>query len=122
MSNVSTRIISNYAKRSELFDRLNLFCKQNDLSFKILQNEPYWKIDGAYEILIELENPPVWNYGKWGEAYKFLFDQDFTIEWEPNEDICLCYYPEVEDFDSYFVIFRIPSHFFVPKPSKDIRH
>ena len=122
MSNVSARIISNGTKRNELFDRLNLFCKQNNLNLRILRNEPYWKTNGAYEMLIELESSPVWNYGKWGEAYKFLFNQDFTIEWEPNEDICLCYYPECDDLNSYFVLFHIPSEFFVPKPSKDIRH
>ena len=87
-----------------------------------IQNEPYWKIEGRKEMLIEFGPVPVWNYGKWSAAYKCLFEQDFTIEWEPNEDISLRYDPAVGDFDSYFVIFHIPSRNFVPKPSKTIRH
>lgn len=122
MSKVSARVIANDTKRNEFFERLKLFCSQNSLNFNVAQNIPYWKIDGLFEISIEIESCRVWNYGKWSEAYKFLFNQDFTIEWGLNDDISLCCYPECDNLDSYFVILHIPSDLFVPKPSKDIRH
>ena len=71
---------------------------------------------------IEIFPAPIWNCGAWRTAYKFLFEQEFTIEWGKNEDISLCFYPAYTDIDSYFVIFYIPSNNFVPKPSKTIRH
>ena len=121
-SAISIRVLSNEQKRDNLLDRLETFCKKNNLSFKILRNEPYWKIDGLFEIGIEISPAPIWNYGAWSAAYKFLFEQEFTIEWETNEDISLRFYPAYNDFESYFVIFHIPSSNFIPKPSKTIRH
>ena len=121
-STISIRVIANEKKRNELFERLQVFCGNNNLKFKISQNEPYWKIDELFEMRIEIFPAPIWNYGAWRTAYKFLFEQEFTIEWETNEDISLCFYPAYADFDSYFVIFYIPSNNFVPKPSKTIRH
>ena len=121
-SAVSIKTIATNQKRKELFERLKLFCERNNFEFRISQDEPYWKIDNLFETKIEIFPVPVWNYGKWSAAYKFLFEQDFTIEWEQNEDVSLCYYPAFDDFDSYFVIFYIPSNNFLPKPSKSIRH
>ena len=124
-SAISIRIIANEQKRDGLFERLHIFCDRNNLTYKIQQNEPYWKTDGLFEIGIEISPAPIWNYGAWRAAYKFLFEQEFTIEWEPNEDISLCSYPaydDLADLATYFVIFHIPSNNFVPKPSKTIRH
>ena len=121
-STISIRVIANEKKRNELFERLQVFCGNNNLKFKISQNEPYWKTDGLFEMEIEIFPAPIWNYGAWSTAYKFLFEQEFTIEWGTNEDISLCFYPAYTDLDSYFVIFYIPSNNFVPKPSKTIRH
>ena len=116
------RVIASELKRKELFGRLSVFCEKNNLEYRILQDEPYWKIENLFEIEVEFSPAPVWNYGRWSAAYKCLFKQDFTIEWGPNEDISLRYDPAVGDFDSYFVIFHIPSRNFIPKPSKTIRH
>ena len=121
-SAISIKVISNEQKRNRLFERLETFCEKNHLTSKITQNEPYWKIDGLFEIGIEISPAPIWNYGAWSAAYKFLFEQEFTIEWETNEDISLRFYPAYNDLDSYFVIFYIPSSNFIPKPSKTIRH
>ena len=121
-SAIFIRVISNNQKKKELFERLKIFCDKNKFQFKILQDEPYWKIENLFEIRIEFSPAPIWNYGSWSAAYKFLFEQEFTIEWDPGEDIALCHYPAFDDFDSYFVIFYIPSKNFVPKPSKTIRH
>lgn len=121
-SAISIRVIAAERKKKELFERFKTFCEENHFECRILQYEPYWKTENFFEIRIEVSPAPIWNYGKWSAAYKFLFEQDFTIEWEPNEDISLCYYPAFDDFDSYFVIFHIPSRNFVPKPSKTIRH
>ena len=121
-SAIYIKVIANAQKKKELFERLETFCQKNNFEFKFLQDEPYWKTDNLFEMKIELSPAPVWNYGKWCAAYKFLFEQDFTIEWEQNEDISLCYYPALGDINSYFVIFYIPSRNFVPKPSKTIRH
>ena len=122
MESVFIRVISNEQRKDELLERLKTFCIENGLEFRITQDEPYWKIETHFEMSIDLYPSPVWNYGKWCEAYKFLFKQDFTIEWEENEDISLCYYPDFDDLNSYFVIFHIPSKKFFPKPSKTIRH
>ena len=121
-SAISIKVISNEQKRNRLFERLETFCEKSHLTSKITQNEPYWKIDGLFEIGIEISPAPIWNYGAWSAAYKFLFEQEFTIEWEANEDISLRFYPSYNDFESYFVIFHIPSSNFIPKPSKTIRH
>ena len=119
---ISIKVIASELKRKELFGRLIVFCEKNNLEYRILQDEPYWKIENLFEIGIELSPAPVWNYGKWSEVYKFLFEQEFTIEWGPNEDISLCNYPTSHDLDSCFVVFCIPSKSFFPKPSKTIRH
>ena len=121
-SAISIRVISTEHKKKELFERLEAFCGENHFEYRILQDEPYWKIENLFEIEVEFSPAPVWNYGRWSAAYKCLFKQDFTIEWGPNEDISLRYDPAVGDFDSYFVIFHIPSRNFIPKPSKTIRH
>jgi hypothetical protein len=121
-SAISIRVIATERKKKELFERLKAFCEKNHFACRILQDEPYWKIENLFEIEIELSPAPIWNYGKWSAAYKFLFEQDFTIEWEQNEDISLCGYPAVDDCDAYFAILHIPSINFVPKPSKTIRH
>jgi hypothetical protein len=121
-SAIHISVIANERKRGELFGRLDAFCEKNNAACKMLQNEPYWKIDGLFELGIEISPAPIWNYGAWSAAYRFLFEQEFTIEWEANGDISLCYYPAYDDRDSYFVIFHIPSRNFLPKPSKTIRH
>lgn len=121
-SSISIRVICNERKRGELFDHLNVFCEKNNFECKILQNEPYWKVEGLFEMSLEIAPAPVWNYGAWSAAYRFLFEQEFTIEWAANEDISLYHYPAYDDMDSYFVIFHIPSSHFVPKPSKTVRH
>ena len=121
-SAIFVRVICNDQKRNDFFDRLQIFCKENNFEPKFLKNESYWKIEGLFEIEIEMSPAPIWNYGAWSTAYRFLFEQEFTIKWEENEDISLCCYPAVDDFDSYFVIVYIPSRCFVPKPSKTIQH
>jgi len=119
---VTIRVIANEQQRSEFFRRAESFSERNHLRLKILQDEPYWKIEGLFEIKVELHPAPVWNYGNWSEAFHFLFDERFTIEWEQNDDISLYHYPAYDDFESCFVIFCIPSSCFIPKPSKTIRH
>ena len=119
---VTIRVISNEQKRKEFFHRAELFCIQNDLQYKVLLDEPYWKIEGLFEIEVLLQPAPIWNYGNWSAAFHYLFEDQFTIEWGQEDDISLCHYPAYDDFDSYFVIFYIPSQFFNPKPSKSIRH
>lgn len=119
---VAIRVISNEQKRNEFFHRVKLFCERNGLQYNVVQDEPYWKIEGLFEIEVLLEPSPVWNYGNWSEAFRYLFKEQFTIEWGQEDEISLCHYPAYDDFDSYFVIFCIPSKYFVPKPSRTIRH
>ncbi len=121
-NNVVMRIICNEKKATALLKRISNLCETNNFNSTVIQNEPYWKIEGRREILIEFDPIPVWNYGKWSEIYKYLFEQDFTIEWDTDESIDFCYYPSPEDSESYFVIFGIPSNCFFPKPSKSIIH
>ena len=121
-NNVVVRIICNEEKAKDFLNRLSVLCETNKFEYTEIQNDPYWKIEGRREMLIEFGPVPVWNYGKWSEVYKYLFEQDLTIEWQPNEDIDFCYYPSPEDSESYFVLFGIPSNRFFPKPSKSIIH
>lgn len=119
---VMLRVIANEQKRHEFFQRLELFCKKHDLRYKVSQDEPYWKIENLFEIGIDFDSSPVWNYGNWSAAFHYLFEAQFTIEWPDDAWIHLCHYPAYDDFDSYFVIFYIPIKYFVPQPSKSIRH
>ena len=121
-NNVIMRIICNEKKTTDFLLRLSSFCETNKFKINEIQNEPYWKIEERREMLIEFGPVPIWNYGKWSEIYKYLFEQDFTIEWDTDESIDFCYYPSPEDSESYFVIFSIPSNCFFPKPSKGIIH
>jgi len=120
--NVFVHVILSTQKREMLFERVRAFCEENRLRFGVLRDEVYYKVEGCTELLIEFYSPSVWNYGKWSAAYRYLFEQGFTIEYEANEDICLCYYPACGDLESYFVRFYIPSQYFYPKPSKSVRH
>ena len=116
------RVIANEFKRDAFLRRVKLFCAQNDLQYTTLRDKPYWKIEGLFKIEVSLESVPVWNYGKWSDAFHFLFEEQFTIEWPDDTLIELCHYPAYNDLDSYFVVFWIPVIYFVPLPSKSIRH
>ena len=120
--NVVMRIICNETKAKDFLRRLSILCENNNFQYTEIQNEPYWKIEGRKEMLIEFGPVPVWNYGKWSEVYKYLFEQHFTIEYNTDENVDFCYYPSPEDSESYFVIFGIPANCFFPKPSKSIVH
>ena len=78
--NVVMRIICNETKAKDFLRRLSILCENNNFQYTEIQNEPYWKIEGRKEMLIEFGPVPVWNYGKWSEVYKYLFEQIQTLQ------------------------------------------
>ncbi|MBQ9151025.1 MAG: hypothetical protein IJX72_02150 [Clostridia bacterium] len=118
---VTLRMIAHPADRDGVLTRLHTLCEEQGMVCDVSRDIPYWKIPNRMETVIEIEDCPTWNYGKWSQIYHDLFLQELTIEWESEGTIRFYTYPPADSEDMW-IDFRIPSVCFWPKPSKDIRH
>ena len=118
---VTMRVIAFPKDTAAVLNRVDQLCKQYAMNHTVLRQEPYWKMPEKFEMTLTFGDCPVWNYGKWGEVYRYLFGQMSTIEWNEGEDMRLFSYPPADSREMW-VTLSIPSACFWPKPSKDIRH
>ena len=113
------RVISNEKNRELLFSRLDGLCEKYRFGYEVQQNEPYWKIEGQFEFSLEFSPCPILNYDEWSEMFHYLFDLDFVVEWDYNDDIDFWHYTEAFEYDSFFVHFSIPEKCIFPKPVRE---
>ena len=102
------RVIANEQNRELLFGRLAELCEKYGFKYTVHKNEPYFKIAGQIEMLIEFGPCKVYTFEKWCEIFEFLFRTDFKVQPDYESMECLCHFTREGETDSFFVIFGIP--------------